>query len=74
MRNSLSRQYGEQRVSLFQEMINENKHRNEKSIWPERDLEDVSDSGVMSLPTSEDLTSDSELGDTVSGAKIQKVT
>lgn len=40
------------------------KQRTDK-IWPERDLEDVSDSGVMSLPTSEDLTSDSELGDTV---------
>ncbi|KAL0269689.1 UNVERIFIED_CONTAM: hypothetical protein PYX00_007334 [Menopon gallinae] len=48
-----------------EEMINEHKHRNEKNIWPERDLEDISDSGVMSLPTSEDLTSDSELGDTI---------
>lgn len=53
-------------------MLNESKQRSEKNIWSERDLEDVSDSGVMSLPTSEDFTSDSELSDTVMAPIFQK--
>ncbi|KAK6635388.1 hypothetical protein RUM44_000639 [Polyplax serrata] len=50
---------------LDKEGIHEGKHRREKIVWSERDIEEISDSGVMSLPTSEDLTSDSELGDTI---------